>query len=221
MMRAVLSNFLEAVKKAKELKGNRNFNQSVEITINIKGVDLTKPENRFSEIVELPHGLGRKRRKICVIASGNLAMTAKRIAGVDRVIEKDELETLVGNKREAKKLASRYDFFLVEPALVGLAARALGAALGARGKTPIPIPPGQDLEKLVQRYSNSVTVRMRKIPQVSAIIGTEEMEDEKLAENAEAVFSRVVEKLEKRQRNISSVYVKTTMGKPVEVEIKE
>ncbi|HIQ29112.1 MAG TPA: 50S ribosomal protein L1 [Candidatus Caldiarchaeum subterraneum] len=220
-MKAILSNFLEAVKKAKELKGSRNFKQSVEVIINIKGVDLTKPENRFSEIVELPHELGRKRRKICIIASGNLAMTAKRIQGVDRVIEKEELEALVGNRREAKKLASRYDFFLVEPALVGLAARALGAALGARGKNPIPIPPGQDLERMVQRYANSVTVRMRKIPQVAAIVGTEEMEDQKIAENAEAVFNRVVEKLEKRIRNINSVYVKTTMGKPVEVEIKE
>jgi len=221
MMKALSSRILEAVKKAKENKGERKFKQSVEITINIKGVDLNKPENRFTEFIELPNDLGRKRRKICIIATGNLALTAKRINGVDKVIEREELEALVGNKREAKKLASRYDFFLVEPALVGLAARALGAALGSRGKNPIPIPPDQDLEKLVQRYANSVSVRLRKIPQVSAIIGTEEMSDEKIAENAEAVLNRVAEKLEKKLRNISSVYIKTTMGKPVKVELKE
>ena len=220
-MRATLSKLLDAIKKAKENKGQRNFKQSIEITINIKGVDLNKPENRFNETVELPHDLGRKRRKICVIASGNLALTARRIEGVERVIEREELEALVGNKRQAKKIASQYDYFLVEPTLVGLAARALGAALGSRGKTPIPIPPGQDLERMVKRYLNSVTIRLRKIPQVSTIIGTEEMDDEKIAENAEAVLNRVVEKLEKKHRNIDSVYVKTTMGKPVEVDIRE
>ncbi len=218
-MRALTSRMLEAIRQAKQNKGERKFTQSLEITVNIKGVDLSKPENRFSEVIELPHDLGKKRRKICVIASGNTALVARRIQGVDRVIEREELETLVGNKREAKKLASSYDYFLVEPPLMGLAARALGAALGSRGKTPIPIPPGQDLEKLVQRHANSVTLRLRKIPQVSALIGTEEMEDEKLAENAEAVLSRVIEKLEKRQRNVASVYVKTTMGKPVKVNL--
>ncbi|MDJ0270680.1 MAG: 50S ribosomal protein L1 [Aigarchaeota archaeon] len=218
-MRALTSRMLEAIRQAKQNKGERKFIQSLEITVNIKGVDLSKPENRFNEVIELPHDLGKKRRKICVIASGNTALMARRIQGVDRVIEREELETLVGNKREAKKLASSYDYFLVEPPLMGLAARVLGAALGSRGKAPIPIPPGQDLEKLVQRHANSVTVRLRKIPQVSALIGTEEMDDEKLAENAEAVLSRVIEKLEKRQRNVASVYVKTTMGKPVKVNL--
>lgn len=218
MMRSELAKTAEAVKKAKQNKKNTKFKQSVELVINVTGVDLTKPQNRFSEVIELPNDLGRKRRKILVIASGNLALEASKTPGVARVIQKEELEALVGRKKEAKKIASEYDFVLVEPALVGLAARVLGAALGARGKTPIPIPPGSDIQKLVKRYENSVVATLRKSPQVACIVGVEEDPDEKIAENLETVLNRVVEKLEKKRRNIASVYVKTTMGKPVKVE---
>jgi ribosomal protein L1 len=38
--------------------------------INLRDIDLKKPENRFTEVIELPHGLGSKARKVAVIASG-------------------------------------------------------------------------------------------------------------------------------------------------------
>jgi len=218
-MKAADPKILAAVKQAKERKLPAKFKQSVELIINVTGVDLTKPQNRFTEVVELPNDLGVKKRKILVIASGNLALEARRTEGVSRVIEKEELEALVGRKREAKKMASQYDFVLVEPSLMGLAARALGAALGSRGKTPIPIPPGSDLGKLVKRYSNSVQIQLRKNPQIECLIGLEDDPDEKLAENIEAVLNRVVEKLEKKHRNISSIYIKTTRGEPVRIEL--
>lgn len=220
MLRALSSKLLEAIEKAKNSK-KRNFLQSVELIVNVKDVDLTKPENRFSEVIELPNALGSKRKKICVIASGDLALRAKRIPLVDKVIEKEELESLLGNKRAVKKLAGKIDYFLVDPSMIGLTAKVFGAALGARGKAPIPIPPGQDLEKIVERYSRSVTVRLRKGLTIGCMIGTEDMDSKLLAENAEVVISRIVEKLEKRFKNIASIYVKTTMGEPVKVEIEE
>lgn len=219
MMRAVSSRFVNAVKQAREKMMPSKFKQSVEMIVNITGVDLSKPQNRFTEVVELPNDLGRKKRKILVVASGNLALEAGRIEGVSKVLGREELETLVGKKKEAKKIASQYDFVLVEPALMGLAARALGAALGSRGKTPIPIPPGSDLQRLVKRFANSVQVQLRKSQQVACLVGLEEDSDEKIAENAETVLNRVVEKLEKRQRSIKSVYLKATRGKPVKVEL--
>jgi len=45
------------------------------------------------------------------------------------------------------------------------------------------------------------------------------MPDEKIAENALAVFSRVEAKLERGAKNIRQVLLKTTMGKPVKVQI--
>ncbi|MCS6769598.1 MAG: 50S ribosomal protein L1 [Candidatus Caldarchaeum sp.] len=218
-MRAVSSKFLNAVKQTKESMKKSKSKQSIEMVVNITGVDLSKPQNRFTEVVELPHDLGRKKRKILVVASGNLALEASRIEGVSRVLGREDLEALVGKKKEAKKIASTYDFILVEPPLMGLAARALGAALGSRGKTPTPIPPGSDLGRLVKRYANSVQVQLRKSPQVACLVGLEEDSEEKIAENAETIFNRVVEKLEKKQRSVKSVYLKATRGKPVKVEL--
>ena len=219
MMRAVNQKILEAVRKMRQNALPAKFKQSVELVVNVTGVDLSKPQNRFSEVVELPNDLGRKRRKILVVASGNLALEAGRTEGVSRVIEREELEALVGRKKDAKKIAEEYDFVLVEPSLMGLAARALGAALGSRGKTPIPIPPGTDIKAFVKRYLNSVQITLRKTPQVACLVGVEEEKDEKIAENVETVLNRIVDKLEKRQRNISSIYLKTTRGKPVRVEV--
>jgi large subunit ribosomal protein L1 len=219
MMRAVNQKILEAVRKMRQNALPAKFKQSVELVVNVTGVDLSKPQNRFSEVVELPNDLGRKRRKILVVASGNLALEAGRTEGVSRVIEREELEALVGRKKDAKKIAKEYDFVLVEPSLMGLAARALGAALGSRGKTPIPIPPGIDIKAFVKRYLNSVQITLRKTPQVACLVGVEEEKDEKIAENVETVLNRIVDKLEKRQRNISSIYLKTTRGKPVRVEV--
>ncbi|MEM1945713.1 MAG: 50S ribosomal protein L1 [Candidatus Caldarchaeum sp.] len=218
-MRAVSSKLLTAVKQSKQSMLPARFKQSLELIINVTGVDLSKPQNRFTEVIELPNDLGRKRRKILVIASGNLALEASRTESVSRVVTREELEALVGRKREAKKIAKEYDFVLVEPSLMGIAARALGAALGGRGKTPIPIPPGSELQKLVKRYANSVQVQLRKTYTIACLVGLEEDSDENIAENAETVLNRVVEKLEKRLRNVSSVYLKATRGKPVKVEL--
>lgn len=102
---------------------------------------------------------------------------------------------------------------------MGLAARALGAALGSIGKTPILIPPGPDLQRLVKRYANSVQAQLRKVQQVAFLVGLEEDSNEKIAENAETVLNRVIDKLEKKQRNIASIYLKVTRGKPVKVEV--
>lgn len=211
--------FVKAVTGARAGMKKTNFKQSFELILNVKGVDVSKPEKRFAEQVELPNGLGEKSRKICVIATGNIALEARRTKGVDRVLEKDEVESLVGNKKEAKRLASRYDHFLVDAQIMGSAARAIGAALGSRGKRPVPITPGQDIGDLTNKYVKTVTVQLRKTTQLSCIVGTENMKDEDVAGNAEAATRRVVEKLEKRLKNIGSVYIKATMGSPVKVAI--
>jgi large subunit ribosomal protein L1 len=196
----------------------RSFTQTLEMVINLKDVDVSKPEKRFSEVVELPHGLGQKERKIAVFATGDLALQASRSKNVDKVLERSEVEALIGNKKAAKKLVRQYDYFLVEPQLIPLAARALGAALGGLGKSPIPIPPNTNIDELAAKYRRSVNVRVRKVPQVMVPIGTDNMGPEQLVENARTVIDRVVQKLEGGWSNIKSIYFKLTMGSPVKLQ---
>jgi len=220
MLRTLESSLMEAIEKAKKAGKPRNFKQSMELIINIKDIDLRKPENRIYEVIELPHGRGGKPSKICVIAGPALASEAKKIPEIDRVIEREELEALIGNKRLAKKIASQYDFFLVEPTLMGLAARALGAALGGRGKRPQPIPKGANLADLAKSLKKSVAINVRKNPQAMCLIGTEDMDSKALAENAATVLSKIAGRLERKLKNIEAVYVKKTMGEAVKVELE-
>ncbi|MEM4543634.1 MAG: 50S ribosomal protein L1 [Nitrososphaerota archaeon] len=220
-MRTLEANLIEAIEKLKKQEKKRKFKESIELIINIEGIDLKKPENRFAEDIELPYGLNGKKRKICIIAGSALASEAKKIPEVDRVIERDELEALVGNKRAAKKISSKYDYFLVDPPLMSLTAKALGAALGGRGKRPIPIPPGSNINELVKKYSRTVTVNVRKNPQAMCLIGTIDMDSKEVAENALTVISKVADRLERHFKNIKSIYIKRTMGEPIKISLEE
>jgi len=54
---------------------------------------------------------------------------------------------------------------------------------------------------------------------IHAKIGSEDMPDEQVAENALAVIEEMERKVGDLGGKIKSVYVKTTMGKPVELEV--
>lgn len=47
-----------AVKKALEHSPKRNFVQTVDLSINLKDVDMSIPKNRIQEDIILPHGRG-------------------------------------------------------------------------------------------------------------------------------------------------------------------
>ncbi|MCS7146320.1 MAG: 50S ribosomal protein L1 [Nitrososphaerota archaeon] len=210
-------NLEKGLREALEKKMKRGLTQSVELVINLKDVDVSKPEKRFSEVVELPHGLGSASKRIAVVATGELAFRASRSPNVDRVFERQEIEALIGNKKAAKKLVREFDFFLIEPQLVPVAARALGAALGGVGKAPTPIPANVDIDEFAARHRRSVLVRTRKVPQVMCIVGTEEMAAEKILDNARTVIERVVARLENGWANIKSIVLKLSMSPPVKL----
>ncbi len=207
---------VEAVKEAKARAKPRNFTQTVEMAVNLKDIDLKKPENRFKLEVVLPHGRG-KEPKIAVIADGAVAEAAKKL-GLD-VISGEQLEELAKNPREARKLAKNYDFFIAAAPLMPKIGRYLGRYLGPRNKMPQVVPPTMtNLEPIVARLRRTVKLQLKNNPVVHAPIGTEDMDDEKLAENAEAVLNAILNKLERGENQVKSVYVKTTMGPAVKVE---
>lgn len=201
---------LEAVKKAKEEAKPRNFTQSVDVVITIKDLDVRKPENRIDEEVFLPNGRG-KPVKIAFIADGELALLAKN-AGADLVISKADLEELGKDRKEAKKMANRHDFFVAQADMMPLVGRFLGPVLGPRKKMPKPVPASAKPEPLMEKLKGTVKVRIKDQPVVQALVGSQEMGDEEIADNIEAVLGVLDQKLEKGRNQIKSMYVKTTMG---------
>ena len=203
-----------------ELRKNltkRKFSQSIDLVVRLREVDLKKPENRINETITLPNP-PEKALKICVIASGDLATRAKS-AGSDMLIGRQELDSFAKDKKAARKLAQDYDFFIAEAPLMPLVGRALGSFLGPRGKMPTPVPPNAPIEQVVTNHRKMVRVRMREQPVLQCRVGTETMADEKLAENIQAVVSRVEQKLERGFKNISEILVKGTMSKPVKISL--
>ncbi len=206
---------LEAVKKAKDESKPRNFTQSVDVVINIKDLDVKKPENRIDEEVFLPKGRG-KQVKIAFIADGELAVQAKN-AGADLVITKSELEEMGKNRKDAKKIANQYNFFVAQADLMPLVGRFLGPVLGPRKKMPKPVPASAKPDPILERLKSTVKIRIKDQPVIQAMVGSQEMEDEMIAENIEAVLGILDRNLEKGRNQIKSMYVKTSMGPVVRV----
>jgi len=204
---------LEAVKAAIEAAPERKFQESVEIAINLRNIDMAQPKNRIDETMVLPNGTGRIE-KIAVLGKGDITTQAKA-AGVDLIIGPEEIERLGGEPREARRMASEYRYFLAETAAMPLVGRYLGTRLGPRGKMPTPVPQGMDIGPMVERLRKSVKFRSKDKTTFHVKVGSVAMDAEQVAENIDAVLKKVETSLESGAMNIRSVYVKTSMGPAV------
>ena len=202
---------IETVSKVLESR-NRKFVESVEIAINLKDVDLSNPKNRINEEILLPKGRGRDVR-IGVFGSGEFAAKAKESA--DTVISPEELETLAGDKAKARKLVNHHDFFVAEAPLMVTIGKKLGTALGPKGKMPRPLPPQADPAPVLATMINTVRIRSNDRRTFHVAVGSREMTPEDISANIDVILKRVSSKLERGMNNISSVYLKTTMGPSV------
>ena len=200
---------LTAVKKALEKSKKRNFVETVDISINLKDIDLSVPKNRIQDDVILPHGRGRLI-KVCVIGGNEMVAKAKTVA--DRVLTADELGKIADDKKLAKKMAAEFDYFIAEATLMPTIGKRLGIVLAPRGKMPKPIQPGADPRPIIETLRKTVSVRSKDRKTFHAPVGTADMTAEQIAENIDSILKRLATKLERGQMNIGSVYVKTTMG---------
>ena len=203
---------LEQIEKAlNELKAGekRNFVQSVDLIISLKGVDLKKPESKFSEDIVLPHGRGKDAR--VVVFSDNLSNL-----GCD-ILATADIQRISSDKRGAKNLGEDTDFFLAEAPLMPLIGKSLGQVLAPRGKMPKVIM--GDAKGLVENYKRSVRIAVKNSPVIQCFVGKEDTETGKIVENVETVLKFLETKLPRGRQNIGKVLLKLTMSKPVKVEV--
>lgn len=205
----------DAVRKAISEAPERRFNESVDLAINLHNIDMSQPANRVDEEIILPHGRGRSA-KIAVFASGETALLAQR-AEADLVISPDELNELGDDKKRARKIADEYTYFIAETSLMPTIGKKLGPILGKRGKMPQPLPPNVDIMPIINRQRNLVRVRSRDRLTFHMAVGSKDMDVQKIAENVEAVTTKLEQTLKDGKQNLKSVYVKTTMGPAIKV----
>jgi large subunit ribosomal protein L1 len=202
----------QALEESKKL--DRKFNQTIDLVITLKNIDLNEAKNRIDEEVLLPHGRGHDA-KIAIFASGELAIKSKKL--VDLLIKPEEIEDLAKDKKAFKKIVDGIDFFIAEAPLMPTIGKTLGVVLGPRGKMPRPVPPQIDLTGITNNLRKTIKVRSKTNKTFHATAGKEDMNEKYIAANIDTILKRVETKLERGRLNIGSVYIKTTMGPPVRI----
>lgn len=205
--------FEESVKEAIENSEDRNFQESIDLIINFRDLDLSDPNNRFNEDFKLPYQADEDI-KVAVIGESII----NNAENADRTINKDELEDLFDEPSKAKDLAEEFSFLIAEAPLMPKIGQQLGQVFGPRNMMPDPMPPGSDPTDTIEDLRNTVTLRLREEPLMQIKVGNEEQDQDEVSSNAEAIYSFVEGQMPQGQNNIKSVLVKTTMGSPVEVD---
>ena len=207
-----------ALAKAKDISDKRNFKQSFDLIMNLKGLDPKKPEHQVDLFITLPHSRGKKI-KVCALVGAELNEQAKGI--FDSVILSDNFG-IYKDKKEIKKLANSCDFFIAQANIMPKVATTFGKVFGPRGKMPNPksggvVPPNANLKPLYEKLQRTVRVTTKSAPLIQCGIGVEDMNISEITDNAFAVYNAVLRALPNEKYNIKDIYIKLTMGKPVKI----
>ncbi len=190
----------------------RKFNQSIDLIINLKGIDVKR--DNVATIVNIPHKI--KDKKVC----GFLTKKSELV----RTITQPDFQKFK-EKKPMKELVKEYDFFIAAAPLMPSVATNFGKILGPSGKMPSPqlgVLMKEDeaaIKQLLEKISTAVKIRVKE-PSVKVCVGKENMKDSDLIENIQAIYQGLVNALPTKKENIKNIMVKTTMGKPILVEIK-
>ena len=211
---------LKALKAAKEKAKQRKFAQSVDLIVNLKGLNLKKPEEQLDFLADLKNDKGKKA-KVCALIGRESENAAKD--GADTIILQEEFEKYSRDKKLVKKLADEHDFFVAQANLMGQVATTFGRILGPKGKMPNPkagciVPPKAALKPLYIKLQNTVRVSAKTAPVVQCRLGHEGMTDEQLAQNFKVVYDQLIHSLPSGEDNVKAAFLKLTMGKPVRVK---
>jgi len=214
---------VEALVEARANAKKRNFKQSIDVTINLKGLNLKKPEDQTDMFLTLPHFPG-KEKKICALVGAELKEQADKFC--QRTVLNTEFPKFEGKKKDIKKLAGEFDFFIAQAPFMAGIAKTFGRFFGPKNKMPNPkagcvVPPNANLEVVTKKLASTVRLFAKTKPLIQLHVGMEDMDDEKIVENVMSAYKALVNKLPGEESNIRSVYVKLTMGKSIKVGAKE
>lgn len=200
----------ELLKYSKEEKP-RKFTETVELQIGLKNYDPQR-DKRFSGTVKLPN-IPKPNMKICILADAAHIDQAKAI-GLESM-SVDDLKKLNKNKKLVKKLAKKYDAFLASEALIKQIPRLLGPGLNKAGKFPTPVSHADSLEEKANEIKATIKFQLKKVLCLGVAVGNVAMTDDQLVGNTMLAVNFLVSLLKKNWQNVRSLFLKSTMGKPV------
>jgi large subunit ribosomal protein L10Ae len=189
-------------------ESKRNFTETVELQIGLKNYDV-KHDKRFSGTIRLPH-TPRPSLKVCVLGDEVHCDQAKEL-GID-FRSAEDLKKLNKGKKEIKKLAASYDFFLASDVIIKQIPRLLGPGLNKAGKFPSPIAHSDDLAAKVEEAKATIKFQLKKVLCLGVAIGHVKMTDDEIVANTMLSINFLVSLLKKNWQNVKSLYIKTSMS---------
>ncbi len=207
----------ESVSKLKE-SAKRNFKQTIDLVINLRGLDLKKPEHQIELFLQMPKYKGKKA-KICALVGPEMGEQAK---SMDGHVFLQDFDKYAQDKKAIRKLARQYDYFVGQATLMPKIATVFGRVLGPKGKMPNPkagciVPPNANLKAVHDKLQSTVKLSGKKAPLLQTVIGNEESSAEDIVENIKHVYNAVIHALPQEHHNIKSIYIKYTMGSPIKI----
>lgn len=209
---------LNALKEIKEKSKKRKFNQTIDLIVNLKNINLKDTEEQVDFFVTLHNDIGKKM-KVCALVGPELKDQAQKACD-ETVVSVDFPK--YSDKKLVKTLATNNNFFVAQANLMPKIAQIFGRVLGPRNKMPNPkagciVPPNANLSVLMEKLQKTIRINIKSNPSFKCAIGTEEGDIEKIADNILEIYNQLILHLPKETANIKSIMIKLTMGKPVKI----
>ena len=207
---------ITTLKTLREVSPKRKFKQSVDLVINLKGLNLKRPDHNIDQILALVHP-SRPQVKVCALVGSALEKKAGCCQKV--ILDKDFAEL---KKKDMKILVKEFDFFIGQGDIMPKIATTFGKYLGPKKKMPNPklgaiIPPTGEVKPVYDKLQKTVHLMTKNEASVKASLGLEDYPEEHIAENAMVVYNAVIHDLPQEGQNIRAVFLKFTMGPSVKI----
>jgi len=207
----------KALKIIKENSPKRNFEQTIDLIINLKDLNLKNTDNHLNLFIPLHYGNGKKI-SVCGLVGPELMEASKE--AFEETILVDDFDQYSKDPKKTKKLANNHSYFVAQATIMPKVAGAFGRILGTRGKMPNPkagcvVPPGSNLKVLSEKLHKTAKVAVKTQPIIQVNVGKENMPEEEVIDNIISIFNNIIHHLPSEKNNIRNVLLKLTMGAPV------
>lgn len=181
--------------------------------VTLKNYDPQR-DKRFSGTFKLPI-IPKANSSVCILGNQKHCEKADQL-GVDKMTV-DDLKKFNKNKKLIKKFAKKYDNFLASGTLIKQIPRILGPGLTKAGKFPSLLDENDNIQEKIDVVKATIKFQMKKVMCLSLAVANVTMSVADIALNVQLAVNFLVSLLKKNWQNIKVLYIKSTMGPPMQI----